>query len=398
MGSQIACGGWNPEGRGQAGKMLQLRGVRPVVPLFGLTAGGFKWCLWTSYPARHSVGEEDRDKAPIETVPANGRTKMRKWLLAAAGIFALGISGASAQNYPSRNITMVIPFAAGGPTDTVGRLIAESMSKTLGQQVIIENLAGAGGTRAAGQVAKATADGYTVLLHHIGMSTAPTLYRKLAYNPLNDFEYIGLVTDAPMSLIARPNMEAKDLKEVLAYIAKTKEKTSYANAGIGSASHLCGMLLQAAVKQQFNTVNHQGTGPAMNDILGSHVDLMCDQTTNTTGQINSGKVKAYGVTTKSRVKSLSNLPTLDEAGLKGFEVAVWHGIYAPKGTPKDVVAKLTQALQAALKDPKVVESFAKLGTEPVPQDQATGAALQAKLKAEIDKWRPLIQAAGQFAD
>ncbi|MBX3521030.1 MAG: tripartite tricarboxylate transporter substrate binding protein BugD [Xanthobacteraceae bacterium] len=323
---------------------------------------------------------------------------MRKWLLAAAGILALGITGASAQNYPTRTITMMIPFAAGGPTDTVGRLIAESMSKNLGQQVIIENAAGAGGTRAPGLVAKAAPDGYTILLHHIGMSTAPTLYRKLAYNPLTDFEFIGLVTDAPMSLIARPNFEAKDLKGVLEYIAKNKEKTSYANAGIGSASHLCGMLFQAAVKQQLNTVNYNGTGPAMNDILGGHVDLMCDQTTNTTGQIKGGKVKAYGVTTKTRVKNLPNLPTLDEAGLKGFEVAVWHGVYAPKGTPKEVVARLTQALQAALKDPKVVGAFADLGTEPVPQNQATGAALQAKLKSEIEKWRPLIQAAGVYAD
>ena len=323
---------------------------------------------------------------------------MRKWLLAAAGILALGISGASAQNYPTRNITMVIPFAAGGPTDTVGRLIAEAMSKTLGQQVIIENLAGAGGTRAAAQVAKANPDGYTILLHHIGMSTAPTLYRKLAYNVETDFEPIGLVTDAPMSLIARPNFEAKDLKGVLEYIAKNKEKTSYANAGIGSASHLCGMLFQAAVKQQLNTVNYNGTGPAMNDILGGHVDLMCDQTTNTTGQIKGGKVKAYAVTTKTRVKNLPELPTMDEAGLQGFEVAVWHGVYAPKGTPKDVIAKLTAALQTALKDQKVIDSFANLGTEPVPQDQATPAAHAAKLKAEIAKWRPLIQAAGVYAD
>lgn len=323
---------------------------------------------------------------------------MRKWLLAAAGILALGVSGAQAQNYPARTITMLIPFAAGGPTDTVGRLIAESMTKTLGQQIVIENAAGAGGTRAPGLLVKAAPDGYTILLHHIGMSTAPTLYRKLAYKPLEDFEYIGLVTDAPMSLIARPNFEAKDFKGVLEYIAKTKEKTSYANAGIGSASHLCGMLFQAAVKQQLNTVNYNGTGPAMNDVLGGHVDLMCDQTTNTTGQIKGGKVKAYGVTTKARVKNLPDIPTLDEAGLKGFEVAVWHGVYAPKGTPKDVLDKLEKALQAALKDPKVISAFADLGTEPVPQNQATGAALKAKLAAEIAKWKPLIEAAGQFAD
>lgn len=323
---------------------------------------------------------------------------MRKWLLAAAGIFALGISGASAQNYPTRNITMVIPFAAGGPTDTVGRLIAESMSKTLGQTVVIDNVAGAGGTRAAGQVAKATPDGYTILLHHIGMSTAPTLYRKLAFNPVTDFQTIGLVTDAPMSLIARPDFPAKNFAEVLDYVKKNKDKVNYANAGVGAASHLCGMLLMSSIGVQMNTVPYKGTGPAMTDILGGQVDLMCDQTTNTTSQIKGGKVKAYGVTTKTRVKNLADLPTLDEAGLKGFDLAVWHGLYAPKGTPKEVVAKLTQALQAALKDPKVIERFAALGTEPVPQNEATPDAHLAKLKAEITKWAPLIKAAGVYAD
>lgn len=323
---------------------------------------------------------------------------MRKWLLAAAGILALGISGASAQNYPTRNITMVIPFAAGGPTDTVGRLIAESMSKTLGQTVVVENVAGAGGTRAPAQVAKATPDGYTILLHHIGMSTAPTLYRKLAYDPLKDFQTIGLVTDAPMSVIARPDFPAKDFAEVIAYVKKNKDKVNYANAGVGAASHLCGMLLMSSIGEQMNTIPYKGTGPAMTDVLGGQVDLMCDQTTNTTSHIQGGKVKAYGVTTKTRVKNLANLPTLDEAGLKGFELAVWHGVYAPKDTPKDVVAKLTSALQTALKDPKVIERFAALGTEPVSQSEATPEAHSAKLKAEIDKWRPLIQKAGVFAD
>jgi tripartite-type tricarboxylate transporter receptor subunit TctC len=323
---------------------------------------------------------------------------MRKWLLAAAGILALGISGASAQNYPTRNITMVIPFAAGGPTDTVGRLIAESMSQTLGQTVVIDNVAGAGGTRAPSQVAKAAPDGYTVLLHHIGMATTATLYRKLAYNALNDFETIGLVTDAPMSVIARPDFPAKNFAEVIDYVKKNKEKVSYANAGVGAASHLCGMLLMSAIGQQMNTIPYKGTGPAMTDVLGGQVDLMCDQTTNTTSHIKGGKVKAYGVTTKTRVKNLADLPTLDEAGLKGFDLAVWHGLYVPKGTPKDVVAKLSAALQKALKDPKVIERFASLGTEPVAQDQATPAAHTAKLKSEIDKWRPLIQKAGVFAD
>ncbi len=226
----------------------------------------------------------------------------------------------------------------------------------------------------------------------------PTLYRKLAYDPLKDFEMIGLVTDAPMSVIARPDFPAKNFKEVIAYVKKNKDKVNYANAGVGAASHLCGMLLMSALDTQMNTIPYKGTGPAMTDVLGGQVDLMCDQTTNTTSHIQGGKVKAYGVTTKTRVKNLPNLPTLDEAGLKGFDLAVWHGVYAPKGTPKEAVDKLVKALQAALKDPKVIERFAALGTEPVSQKDATPEALQAKLKSEIDKWRPLIQKAGVFAD
>jgi tripartite-type tricarboxylate transporter receptor subunit TctC len=323
---------------------------------------------------------------------------MRKWLLAAAGILAFGVSGASAQNYPTRTITMVIPFAAGGPTDTVGRLIAESMTRTLGQTIVVENVAGAGGTRGPAQVAKASPDGYTILVHHIGMATTATLYRNLAYDAQKDFEMVGLVTDAPMSLIARPDFPAKNLAEVIEYVKKNKDKVAYANAGVGAASHLCGMLLMSSIGVQMNTIPYKGTGPAMTDVLGGQVDLMCDQTTNTTSHILGGKVKAYGVTTKTRVKNLANLPTLDEAGLKGFDLAVWHGVYAPKGTPKDVIAKLTAALQTALKDPKVIERFASLGTEPVSQSDATPEALAAKLKSEIEKWRPLIKAAGVYAD
>lgn len=323
---------------------------------------------------------------------------MRKWLLASAVLLACGVSAASAQTYPTRNITMMIPFAAGGPTDTVGRLVAESMSKTLGKTIVVENLAGAGGTRASGQLAKAEPDGYTILLHHIGMSTAPTLYRKLPFNPLTDFETIGLVTDAPMSLIARSNMEAKNFAELLTYIKKQRDKISLGNAGVGAASHLCGMLLMSAMDVPMTTIPYNGTGPAMTDLLGGQIDLMCDQTTNTTSQIKSGKVKAYGVTTKTRVKSLPDIPTLDEAGLKGFEVAVWHGIYAPKGTPKEIIAKLSSALQAALKDEKVISRFADLGTEPVPQSEATPEAHKKKLAAEIERWRPLIQKAGVYAD
>lgn len=305
---------------------------------------------------------------------------------------------AHAESYPTKTITVVVPFAAGGPTDTVARLLAQAMSQDLKQQVIVENVGGAGGTVGAGRVARATADGYTVLLHHIGQSTAPSLYRKLPYDAITDFEPIGSVTDVPMTLVAKKDFPAKDLKELLTYVKANKDKVTYANAGLGSASHLCGMLFMSAINTELTTVPYKGTGPAMNDLLGGQVDLMCDQTTNTTSQIKAKKIKAYGVTTKTRVASLSNLPTLNEAGLPNFEVSVWHGLYAPKGTPKAVIDRLVKALQVALKDEKVKQRFAELGTEPVPQDRATPEALRAQLKSEIGKWAPVIKKAGVYAD
>ncbi|MGG7604752.1 tripartite tricarboxylate transporter substrate binding protein BugD [Massilia sp. BKSP1R2A-1] len=306
--------------------------------------------------------------------------------------------GAQAQNYPTKTITMVVPFAAGGPTDTVARLVAQSMGATLKQQIIVENVGGAGGTIGAARVAKSAPDGYTIFLHHIGHSTAPALYRKLSYNAIDSFEPIGLVTDVPMTLIARANFPAKDFKELLAYVKANKEKVTYANAGLGSASHLCGMLFQTAIGTDLTTVPYKGTGPAMNDMLGGQVDIMCDQTTNTTSQIKGGKVKVYGVTTKARLASMPNVPTMSEAGLPGFEVAVWHGLYAPKGTPKPVVDQLSNALRVALKDPTVKQRFADLGTEPVAENRARPEALRAHLKSEIDRWGPIITKAGQYAD
>ena len=306
--------------------------------------------------------------------------------------------GAQAQNYPTKTITMVVPFAAGGPTDTVARLVAQSMGATLKQQIIVENVGGAGGTIGAARVAKSAPDGYTIFLHHIGQSTAPALYRKLSYNAIDSFEPIGLVTDVPMTLIARANFPAKDFKELLAYVKANKEKVTYANAGLGSASHLCGMLFQTAIGTDLTTVPYKGTGPAMNDMLGGQVDIMCDQTTNTTSQIKGGKVKVYGVTTKTRLASMPNVPTMNEVGLPGFEVAVWHGLYAPKGTPKPVVDQLSNALRVALKDPTVKQRFADLGTEPVADNRARPEALRAHLKSEIDRWGPIITKAGQYAD
>jgi tripartite-type tricarboxylate transporter receptor subunit TctC len=274
------------------------------------------------------------------------------------------------QTYPSKVVTIIVPFSAGGPTDTVTRLIAQSMSKTLGQQVIVENVGGAGGTIGATRAAKAAPDGYTLLLHHIGMATAPALYRKLPYRPLDDFEPIGLITDVPMTLVAKKEFPSKDLRELVAYVKSNKDKISYANAGLGAASHLCGMLFMSAIDTDLTTVPYKGTAPAMNDLLGGQVDFMCDQTTNTTSQIKAGKIKVYGVTTKKRVPSLPEVPTLHEAGLPGFEVAIWHGLYAPKGTPKPVIDSLAAALQQALRDPLVKTRFAELGTEPVSADRA----------------------------
>ena len=309
-----------------------------------------------------------------------------------------GLSPVGAQEYPTKVITMVVPFAAGGPTDTVARLVAQAMGASLKQQIIVENVGGAGGTIAANRVAKATPDGYTILIHHIGMSTAPALYRKLPYDTMTDFEPIGLINDTPMTLVARKDFPPKDLKELIAYVKKNKDKVTYANAGLGAASHLCGMLFMTAIETDLTTVPYKGTAPAMNDLLGGQVDFMCDQTTNTTSQIKGEKIKVYGVTTKKRVPSLPNVPTMDEAGLKGFEVSVWHGLYAPKGTPKPVIDKLTKALQEAIKDPTVKQRFADLGAEPVAEKSATPEALRALLKAEIDKWGPIIKKAGVYAD
>jgi len=316
-------------------------------------------------------------------------------IFSALAVFALC---ASAQQYPNKNITMMVPYAAGGPTDTVARVVAQSMAKPLGHTVIVENKPSAGGILAPEQVKNSKPDGYTILIHHIGMATTPSLYRQLRFNPVQDFEPIGLINDVPMTIIAKPNFPAKNFREFLDYLKKNKDKVSYANAGIGAASHLCGMLFMSAIQTDFLTVPYKGTGPAMNDLLGGQVDFMCDQTTNTTSQIKSGKVKVYGVTSLKRVPSLPDIPTLDEQGLKGFEVGIWHALYAPKGTPKPVIDKLVAALQDTLKDEDVKKRFGDLGATTMPVDQATPAALAKHLKAEIAKWDPLIKKAGQYAD
>ena len=316
-----------------------------------------------------------------------------------AALAALAFAAAAtAQDYPNRTISIVVPFAAGGPTDTVARLVSQSMSKNLGQTVIVENVAGAGGTIGPKRVSAAKPDGYTLVLMHVGISTSVSLYRNLGYNPQTDLSPIGLITDVPMTFIAKKDFPPKDMKELIAYVKANKDKVTYANAGVGAASHLCGMLFMTAIQADLTTVPYKGTGPAMTDLMGGQVDFMCDQTTNTTPQIKGGKVKAYAVTTATRVKSLADLPTVQESGLKDFHVGVWHGLWAPKDTPKPVIDKLAAALQAALKDPNVVTKFAELGTEPVPAAQATPAALAAHLKKEVEKWGPIIKKAGIYAD
>ncbi len=321
---------------------------------------------------------------------------MTRLLLAAAALAAL-TAPALAQDYPDRPITFVVPFSAGGPTDTVTRLIAEPMAEELGVEIIVQNVEGAGGTVAAGQVAQAEPDGYTVLMHHIGMSTAPTLYEDLAYDPLEDFAMVGLVTEVPMTFIGSPNFEPNTMEELITYVEENADSVNYANAGIGAASQLCGLLFEAATGIDLNEVPYEGTAPAMDDLLGDQVDFMCDQTTNTTEPILDGRVKAYAVTTPERIETLPDLVTTAEAGLEDLQVTVWHGLYVPAETPEEVVTALNSALAAALQDENVITRLGELGTAPVPQDRVTPAAHRELLQSQIDLWRPIIEEAGVTA-
>lgn len=305
---------------------------------------------------------------------------------------------AGAQDYPNRPVNVIVPFAAGGPTDTLARNLGIALNAPLQQNVTIENAGGAGGTIGINKVAKAKPDGYTLLLMHIGMSTAPALYRKLPYDPMNDFEFIGQVADVPMTLIAKVALPPDNLKDLIKYVQANKDKLNLANAGLGAASHLCGLLFTSAIKANLTTIPFTGTAPAMVALMGGQVDLMCDQTTNTTQQIKSGRVKVYGVTTKARVPSLQFVPTLSEAGLPNFEIAVWHGLYAPKGTPKPVIDKLVASLQTAVQDATFKSRLNELGAQAVSKEKATPGSLRTHLQAEINKWAPIIKAAGIYAD
>jgi tripartite-type tricarboxylate transporter receptor subunit TctC len=323
---------------------------------------------------------------------------IKRTLVAVAAMLA---AGAALADFPEKPITIVVPFAAGGPTDKVARDLGEVLRKGLNNQpVIIENVGGAGGTLGAAKVAKASPDGYTILLHHIAMATSPGLYRNLPYKTLDDFEYLGMINEVPMTLIGRPTLPANNFAELRKWIDANKGKINLANAGLGSASHLCGLLFQQAVAVDMTTVPYKGTAPAMTDLLGSQVDIMCDQTTNTTQQIEGGKVKAYAVTTLKPLTApaLAKLPTLDGSGLKGFNVSIWHGLYAPKGTPKAAQDKINAALRNALKDPEFIKRQEALGAVIIGDNRLAPAEHKKFVEAEINKWGPAIKAAGQYAD
>ncbi|SPA30512.1 conserved hypothetical protein; putative exported protein; UPF0065 [Cupriavidus taiwanensis] len=324
-----------------------------------------------------------------------------RWLagmLVTASAMAGASGAAAADAYPAKPITLVVPYSAGGPTDVVARTLAQAMSQDLGQSIVVENRTGAGGTVAAAFVARAQADGYTLLIHHNGMATAPALYKKLSYAPLKDFEYVGQVADVPMTLMGRKDLPAKTVPELIQYVTQNKDKVSLANAGLGAVSQLCGLLFEQSVHVKLNAIPYQGAGPALTALLGGQVDLLCDQTTATLPHIQADRVRLFGVTTPARIKALPQAPTLQEGGLKGFDVKVWHGIYAPRGTPPAAVERLTKALQKGLKDPTVIKKLDGLGAEIVPVDKQTPEGLRTLLKAESDKWQPLLKSMKVEAD
>ncbi|MBC5784827.1 tripartite tricarboxylate transporter substrate binding protein BugD [Ramlibacter sp. USB13] len=308
-------------------------------------------------------------------------------------------AAAGAQDFPAgKPITAVVPFAAGGPTDKVAREIAQIMGKQLNTTIVVDNSGGAGGTIGARKVVQARNDGYTILIHHIGMATAPSLYRNLGFDPLKDLEMVGEIADVPMVLLGSKALPAKNFKELLPYIKANAKSISLANAGVGSASHLCGLLFQSAIQQELVTVPYKGTAPALTDLMGGQVNLMCDQTTNVAGQVKSGAIQSYAAMQSKRIEAFKDIPTAAEQGLPGIEVKIWHAMYAPKGTPKAVVDKLSAALQAAVADPGFRAKMAELGAEAVPPARAKPESLRAHVDAEIRKWSPVIKAAGVYAD
>ena len=312
----------------------------------------------------------------------------------------LGSSTFAFADFPDRPITLVVPFVAGGPSDKIARDVAEALRKPLGQTVVVENAGGAGGTIGSAKVARATPDGYTLLVHHIGMATAPALYRKLSYKVPEDFETLGVINEAPSVLIGKPGLAANNFAELRQWIASSGDKVNLANAGVGSASHLCGLMLQSALKASMTPVPYKGTAPAMTDLLGGQVDLMCEQATNAVPQIEGKKVKVYGVTSLQRLQLpvLKDTPTLAEVGLSDFNVQVWHGLYAPKGTPPAVLARLNAALKVALKDPDLIRKQEALGLAVTQDGRLDPAGHRNFLESEKARWSRVIKNAGEYAD
>jgi len=323
---------------------------------------------------------------------------LNKSACVAFALLLVAAVSASAQNYPARTITLIVPFAAGGPSDALARLIAQSMSATLGQQVAVEDVTGAGGTLGAAKGAQAKPDGYTILLSHIGHSASVTLYRKLPYDPVGAFDAIGLIAEVPMVVVGRKDLPPKDIGELIAYVKANKDKVTYGNGGVGSASHFCGLLLMSALQAEMTTVSYRGSAPAMLDVLGGRLDLLCDQTTTTNTHMRAGTVKGYAVTMKTRVPSAPELPTLNEAGVRDFDLSVWYGLVVPKGTPKPIADQLSAALRAAISDATVVKRLAEFGAQPVSADRATPEGYAAFFRADVAKWAPVIKAAGVYAD
>ena len=342
--------------------------------------------------------------SPVSVVrPQRRRVMIAKGLSVLACLALLGAADARAQTYPRKPITVVVPFAAGGPTDTVARLLAQAMGEgPRADRSSWRTSAAPAAPSAPAASRSAKPDGYTILLHHIGMATAPALYRKLPYNPLDDFEHIGLVNDVPMThRRASKDLPPNDLKELIAYIKANKDKVTYANAGIGAASHLCGMLFMSAIETDLTTVPYKGTGPAMNDLLGGQVDFMCDQTTNTTSQIKAGKIKVYARhLAEARAVAAGRPDHAAKPACRASRSSVWHGLYAPKGTPKPVIDKLVAALQAALRDPTVQTALrgSRAPSRVAESQRDARRRCSAHLKAEIDKWAPIIKKAGVYAD
>jgi tripartite-type tricarboxylate transporter receptor subunit TctC len=321
-------------------------------------------------------------------------------LLAVCAGMAAALPGhgpAMAQAFPDRAVTIIVSYAAGGPSDIVARALGQSMSASLGQPVLIENVAGAGGTAGAARAAKAKPDGYTLLIHHLALAAAPGLYPNLPYDTLTAFEPIGLVNFNPFVLTSRKGLPVANAAEAIAYIKANADKVSFGHAGVGSGSHLCNLLLQSALGLKVAEVAYRGTGPAMNDVVAGQIDFLFDQTIGAIPQVEAGTIKGFAVTSATRLAQLKDLPTMREAGLASFEVTQWHALYAPAGTPKEALDKLGAALEVALKDPAIVKRFTELGGPPFPEGQRGAAEAKAMLKSQVETWTRLIKSAGVTA-